>query len=64
MIRQLSAYGCGSPIRLPIVQALSVGASANAFIPDANPVYRGGDSIVWGLIRGADEIMLKTRHHG
>jgi hypothetical protein len=64
MIRQLFAYGCGSPIRLPIVQALSVGASANAFIPDANPVYRGGDSIVWGLIRGADEIMLKTRHHG
>ena len=60
----MHAYGCGSPIRLPIVQALAIGSGANKFIPNPNPVYLGGDSIVWGLIRGADEIMLKTRRSG
>ena len=64
MSKPLFAYGCGSPIRLPIVQALSIGASATAFIAEANPVYRAGDSIVWGLIRGAQEIMLQTRQDG
>lgn len=59
----LHAYGCGSPIRLPIVQALAIGSSADQFIPDPNPVYQGGNSIVWGLIRGADEIMLQTRQN-
>jgi hypothetical protein len=56
----LHAYGCGSPVRLPIVQALAIGSGANQFIPNPNPVYQGGNSIVWGLIRGADDVMLKT----
>jgi hypothetical protein len=60
----LHAYGCGSPIRLPIVHALAIGSGASQFIPDPNPVYQGGDSIVWGLIRGADEIMLQTSRNG
>ena len=64
MSHQIVAYGCGSPIRLPIVQALATGAGANAFIPNANPTYQGGDSIVWGLIRGAHEIMQQTRQNG
>jgi hypothetical protein len=59
----LHAYGCGSPIRLPIVEALASGSGANQFISDPNPVYQGGDSIVWGLIRGADEIMSKTKEN-
>ena len=49
MRKPVFAYGCGSPIRLPIVAALARGSSAKQFIPDANPVYRGDNSIVWGL---------------
>jgi len=64
MSNQIVAYGCGSPIRLPIVQALATGSAANAFIPNASPTYQGGDSIVWGLIRGAHEIMQQTRQNG
>lgn len=64
MRNQIFAYGCGSPIRLPIVQALATGAGVNAFIPNASPSYQGGDSIVWGLIRGAHEIMQQTRQNG
>ena len=64
MSNHIVAYGCGSPIRLPIVQALATGSAANAFIPNANPTYQGGDSIVWGLIRGAHEIMQQTRQNG
>lgn len=64
MNQKLVAYGCGSPIRLPIVEALAIGSAANKFIPVSNPVYEGGNSIVWGLIRGAREIMLQTRDSG
>ena len=60
----LYAYGCGSPIRLPLVHALAIGSSANKFIPDPNPLYLGGNSIVWGLIRGADRIMQQTSNNG
>jgi len=60
MGKVLVAYGCGSPIRLPIVESLALGAGANKFIPIANPSYQGGDSIVWGLIRGAPKIMFDT----
>lgn len=50
MRKPVFAYGCGSPIKLPIVGALARGSSAKEFIPDANPVYRGDNSIVWGLM--------------
>jgi len=63
-MNNLFAYGCGSPIRLPIVNALAIGSFADKFIPDANPTYLGGNSIVWGLIRGADEIMKITKSRG
>lgn len=62
--RSIRAYGCGSPIRLPIVQALAKGSNADYFHPEENPIYQGGDSIVWGLIRGAREIMIETNHSG
>jgi len=61
MKKNIYAYGCGSPIRLPIVQAMAIGSGAKRFIPEANPVYQGEDSIIWGLIRGAHEIMIRTR---
>ncbi|AGG32699.1 hypothetical protein D521_0129 [beta proteobacterium CB] len=64
MGRALVAYGCGSPVRLPIVESLALGAGANKFIPFANPSYQGGDSIVWGLIRGAPKIMFDTVQNG
>jgi len=58
------AYGCGSPIRLPIVQAMAIGSQADFFYPEENPTYQGGDSIVWGLIRGAQQLMVETTHSG
>ena len=63
-MRELNAYGCASPIRLPVTAALAAGACADAFFPEANPAYRGGDSIVWGLIRGAAEVMNSTADSG
>ena len=64
MTINLHAYGCGSPIRLSVIQAMAKGSGAVYFSPDANPNYLGGDSIVWGLIRGADKLMLSTRANG
>ena len=64
MNKPLFAYGCGSPVRLPIIESLAIGSSASKFIPIANPAYQGGDSIVWGLIRGAPKIMFDTNHNG
>ena len=63
-MKPLFAYGCASPIRLPIVQAVARGSMAHGFFPEASPSYRGGDSIVWGLIRGAHEIMVQTHAQG
>ena len=64
MTKKLVAYGCGSPIRLPLVEALAIGSGADKFISESNPFYEGGNSIVWGLIRGAREIMSQTRASG
>ena len=61
---RLNVYGCGSPIRLPIAQAMAQGAGADAFIPGPNPDYLGGTSIIWGLIRGAPAVMDATRAAG
>lgn len=58
-------YGCGSPVRLPVLQALANGASSgDRFFPELDPVYRGGRSVVWGLIRGAPTLMSETRDAG
>ena len=62
--RSIRAYGCGSPIRLPIVHALAIGSKADFFYPEENPIYQGGDSIVWGLIRGAGQLMIETSDSG
>lgn len=42
---------------------MAKGAMAK-FVPSANPDYEGGDSIIWGLIRGAPDLMKKTRAAG
>lgn len=57
------AYACGSPIRQEIVKAAAKAAGAT-FCPEANPDYRGGDAIVWGLIRSAPELIKKVRKAG
>jgi hypothetical protein len=62
--KNLIAYSCASPIRLPVIQAVASGSNASNLIVDANPAYQGGDSIVWGLIRGAKEIMSQTSSSG
>jgi len=52
----IHAYACGSPIRKPYVQA--AGDSVNApFHPEGGPEYRGGDAIIWGLIRGSPRLI-------
>lgn len=60
----LTAYSCASPIRLPVIQAVACGSNVINIIADSNPTYQGGDSIVWGLIRGAKEIMTQTSAMG
>lgn len=61
---KLNVYGCGSPIRLPMMQTLANGLNANNFIKKENPQYLDGNSVVWGLIRGAKPIMEITGKHG
>lgn len=61
---KIIAYGCGSPIRLPLIAALAEGARADQYVPESNPSYRGGNSIIWGLIRGADTIMKSSSDAG
>jgi hypothetical protein len=63
-VKRLVAYGCGSPIRQPIIQAMSRGSRADMYLPQAEPEYQGGDSIIWGLIRGAPRLMEHTRSAG
>jgi hypothetical protein len=62
--KNLFAYSCASPIRLPVIQAVANGSNASNLIVDSNPSYLGGNSIVWGLICGAKEIMSQTSAEG
>jgi hypothetical protein len=59
----VKAYACGTPVRQHIIKAAadSVGAE---FYPEAKPEYRGGDALVWGLIRGAPELIARVRAAG
>jgi hypothetical protein len=57
------AYACGSPIRQPIVKAAAKAVDA-PFHPEANPVYKGGDAIVWGLIRGSRPLIDQIKSAG
>ncbi len=59
----MNAYSCASPIRFPVINAIAKGSYASVF-SESNPKYRSGNSIVWGLIRGAKEIMLETKKAG
>jgi hypothetical protein len=43
---------------------MSNGSQANMYLPQADPAYQGGDSIIWGLIRGAPRLMQQTRVAG
>lgn len=60
----INAYSCASPIRFPVIEALAKGCKAAFICSNPNPEYRIGDSIVWGLIRGAKEIMHITKKMG
>jgi hypothetical protein len=64
MNQHLTVYACGSPIRQAIMQSIAKGSPSNQFIPDPNPIYQGGNSIIWGLIRGADKLMEQTKASG
>lgn len=60
MKNKLVVYACGSPVRQDTMKNLSIGSKADLFVPNENPIYQGGNSIVWGLIRGADRLMDET----
>jgi hypothetical protein len=44
-----------------VIKAIANGSNANNLIVNSSPSYIDGDSIVWGLIRGADKIMQQTK---
>ncbi len=64
MTRKVTAYSCGSPIRLSVINAIAMGAAADHVVSNPDPQYIRGDSIIWGLIRGASRLMLETRENG
>lgn len=57
------AYACGSPIRKGVVSAAAKSVGAE-FYPEPSPGDRGGDSIIWGLIRGSPELIQRHRSDG
>jgi hypothetical protein len=59
----MKAYACGTPIRQKIVKAVATSLNCE-FIPEAQPTYKGGDAVVWGLIRGAPELIEKVKKAG
>jgi hypothetical protein len=63
-VPRLVTYGCGSPVRLPMMEALAKGSGSDRYLPEPDPQYQGGHSIVWGLIRGAPQVMQQTRAAG
>ena len=64
MNQHLTVYACGSPVRQAVMESIAKGTPSSQFIPDPNPTYQGGNSIIWGLIRGADNLMRQTKVSG
>ena len=56
----MNVYACGTPVRQKVLKAIAEGLGAK-FHPEANPTYPGGDAVIWGLIRGAPELIEKIR---
>ena len=59
----MNVYACGTPVRQKILQAVAEGLGA-PFYKEADPKYRGGDAVVWGLIRGAPRLIKEIRDAG
>jgi len=57
-------YGCGTPIRQNVLEAIASGSGAIDIFNEEYPKYRGGISIIWGLMRGAKELMAQTTAAG
>ena len=55
-------YACGSAFRRKVLEATA--ESVDGFIFESNPEYKGGDAVVWGLIRGAPELIQKIKKSG
>lgn len=61
----IHVYGCGTPIRMHVARAMATYLKAPLH-EESNPNYVEGDSVVWGLIRGAPEVISETKkakHH-
>ena len=56
-------YGCGTPVRMHVARAMAASLKCPLH-EEAKPEYRGGDSIVWGLIRGSPKVIAETKAAG
>ena len=59
----IHCYGCGGSYGNVILRAFAQGCSGELHT-EAHPKYRGGISVVWGLARGAPQIVEQAKAAG
>ena len=59
----IAVYGCATPIRMHVARAMATYLKCPLY-EEQKPAYRGGDSIVWGLIRGSPALIEATKAAG
>ena len=59
----IHCYGCGGSYGNVIIRAFAQGCGGDVHL-DAYPKYRGGISVVWGLERGAPQIIEQAKAAG
>jgi hypothetical protein len=59
----IAVYGCATPIRMHVARAMATYLKCPLY-EEGKPSYRGGDSIVWGLIRGSPAVIEATKAAG
>ena len=59
----IHCYGCGGSYGNQIMRAFAEG-SGGTFHDKASPTYKGGTTVVWGLARGAPQLVEKAKEAG
>ena len=59
----IHCYGCGGSYGELIMAAFAEGC-AGVHVKSAYPKYKGGTTVVWGLARGAPQLVEKAREDG
>lgn len=62
-MEDISVYGCGTPIRMHVCRAFATYLKCKLY-EEGNPVYRGDNAIVWGLIRGSPKLIEEVKQKG